>query len=184
MAVAVVTPASTYPVTLAEARAHCRVDSTDEDSLIDGLIATATDHVERYTGRSLMDQTLAFYSDDFSDEMLLPRGPVQSVSSVKYYDADGVEQTLATSVYQVDIVSDPPRVLLADGQSWPTVDDRANAVTITYVAGYEALPAAIKHAILLLIGQWHDQRSAVTSSPMIAAPHAVDALLANYRAFA
>lgn len=184
MAISVVTPATTYPVTLAEAKAHCRVDGTAEDSLINGLISAATEYVEQYCGRAIMAQTLKLSLDDFSDEMLLTRGPVQSVTFVKYYDTADTEQTLSGTVYQSDLISDPARIVLADGQSWPTADERANAVNVTYVAGYSAVPAPIKHAILLLIGQWFDSRSDASDKPMSSMPNAVEALLTNYRSFA
>lgn len=185
MPLAVVTPATTYPVTRAEVKTHCRVDGTAEDGLIDGLIAAASDYIAAYTGRALASTTLRLDLDDFADEIFLPVGPVQSVTSVAYYDTAGASQTLAGTVYQTDFVSDPARILLADGQSWPTVDARANAVSITFVAGYSSVPAAIKQACLLLIGDWYRGRENTligTNQPM-EMPHAVTALLANYRSF-
>ena len=186
MPFAIVTPATTYPVTLTEAKAQCRVDGTDEDTFINGLISTAADYVGQYLGRSIMAQTLRLDLDDFGDEMLLPFGPVSLVTSITYYDTAGAVQTLSTTVYQADIVSDPPRILRADGQTWPDVYARANAVSITYVTGYSAVPAAVKHACLLLIGDWYRGRentSLGTSQPA-EMPHAVTALLCNYRAYA
>ena len=179
MAISVVTPPTAYPVTLDEAKLHCRVDGTAEDTLLAGLIAAATDYVERYTGRSIGTQTLALTLVGVADEMLLPRGPVQSVASIKYYAT--TQQTLAASVYELAEDS----VLLASGQSWPDTDDRADAVTITYAAGYTDVPAAIKQAILLLIGDWYGSRenTALGSNQPAEMPHAVTALLANYRLF-
>ena len=66
--------------------------------------------------------------------------------------------------------------------AWPETLDAINSVQITYAAGETTPPAPIKQAILLLIGQWFDERSAVAGnlSPM---PNGVEALLANYRSF-
>lgn len=179
----VVTPATGYPVTRTEAKNHCRVDGTADDGLIDGLIAAATDYVVQYTGRSLGSQTLRQTLDEFADSMELPRGPVQSVSNIKYDDADGVEQTLSEDVYQANLTSDPAWIVRSSDQSWPATLDAVNTVRITYVAGYSTVPASIKQAILLLIGDWYDGRSNTVAGQVSQMPHAVEALLCNYRAF-
>ena len=183
MSLSVITAATAYPVTLAEAKLHCRVDVTVDDSLIDGLIAAATSYVEDYTGRALMAQTLRLSIDGLSDSIKLPRGPVQSITSVKYDDATGTEITLAATYYTADLVNDPQWLVRNTGYVWPTVLDAVNAVRITYVAGYASLPAAIKQAVLLLISAWYDTRSHSSDKPVAEVPHAVTALLANHRAY-
>ena len=181
--ITVITPASTYPVTLAEAKAHLRVDGTDEDSAITALIAAATDYIERYTGRSITTQTLRASFDGFADAMALPRGPVQSVASVTYLDTAGASQTVATDTYDTDLVSDTQWVLLAPGQSWPATYAGRNAVQITYTTGYTTCPPAVRHALLLLMGDWYRVRENSVLGQIVEMPHAVGALLANYRAF-
>ena len=47
------------PVTLAEAKAWCRIDGADDDALLAALIAAARLQVESLTGRALMTQSLA-----------------------------------------------------------------------------------------------------------------------------
>lgn len=185
MGLTLVTPAAaTYPVTLAEAKSQCRVDSSDDDTYLETLIAAATDHVEQYTGRAIISQTWKLTLDAFSDSILLPKGPVQSVSSVTYYDTNGDEQTLSADDYTFDGSSDPQWIVRNSDASWPTTLDGINAVSVTFVAGYSTVPPSIRHAILLLISQWFDQRSGTSDKPFSAVPHAVDALLANYRSFA
>lgn len=183
MSIRLITAASSYPVTLDEAKAQCRIDSSDEDALINGLIAAATDYVELYTGRAIATQTWEYVADGFCDVMALTKGPVTSVTSVKYFDIDAVEQTLSATFYTVDFASDPQRVVLNDGFQWPAVDAGVNKVTIRFVAGYTTVPPSIKHAILLLIGQWFDNRADVADKAMFATPNAVTSLLTNYRSF-
>ena len=186
MAAKLITAASAYPVTAAEVKAHCRIDGNVEDSLVDAYIAAATSFVEEYLGRSLMAQTWEVYFDGFANELLLPRGPVQSVSSVKYYDLDNALQTADTALYVTDLVSDPQRVVKVSDATWPDTFDGINTVIIRYVAGYETIPAPIKHAIKLLVGDFYLVREdtlverSVTPASM---PNGVAALLANYRAF-
>jgi uncharacterized phiE125 gp8 family phage protein len=184
MSLRLITAPASYPVTLEEAKLQCRVDSSDEDTLLNGLIAAATDYVELYTGRAIVSQTWELVLDDFSDAMLIPKGPVSSITSVKYIDVDDVEQTISSSNYTLDGVSDPQWLVKASDYTWPEVADGVNNVIIRFVAGYATVPPSIKHAVLLLIGQWFDSRAAATDKAIIAMPHAVEALLTNYRSFA
>lgn len=181
MGAVLITPAASYAVTLAEAKAQTRVDGTDDDTYLNGLIAAASDHVEKYTGRSLGAQTWRLTTDGFTDEIRLPYGPVQSVTTLAYYDAAGADQTLATG-WGLDNTVDPARIVRNVDASWPDTQDRFDAVRITYVAGYSTVPAPIKHAMLLLIGHWYEHREAVGES-MAELPMAVDALLSNYRTY-
>lgn len=183
MGLTLVTAPATYPITTAEAKIQCRVDTSDEDAYFDVLIAAATDYVEKYLGRSVATQTWRLTLDEFSDAMRLPNGPVQSVSSVKYDDADGVEQTLSSDVYTADLTSDPQWVVRNSDQSWPTTSAAVNSVRIEYVAGYSSVPASIVQAIKLLISNWYMQREAVSDKEMREVPHAVTALLTNYRSY-
>jgi uncharacterized phiE125 gp8 family phage protein len=174
MGVSVVTPAASYPVTLAEAKQVCKVDGTARDSEITGMIAAATEYAEKYTGHSIVTQTLKLTLDEFSDSILLPRGPVQSVTNVKYYDTAGVEQTVSASDYTTDLINDPAWVVRNATASWPTTLDAVNVVSVTYVAGYATIPEPIKWGILLWV-------SAVLDNQAI--PAAFEHLLTNYRSF-
>lgn len=181
MGLIVTVPATVYPVSLVEAKAHCRVDSADEDTLISSLIAAAVDWAERYTSLSLANKTLQLIVDDFSDAILLPRGPVQSVSSFVYDNADGVEVAVPADIYTVDLTSERQWLIRNSGESWPTTLAAVNVVRVTYTTGFSALPDGIKHALLLLIGQWFDNRSAVTEGNAKEVPFAVESLLRPHR---
>lgn len=183
MSVAITTPATAYPVTLAEAKDHCRVDGADEDTEITGLIIAAVKHVENYCGRSFTVQTLTMHLDKFEDEIHLPRGPVTVVSSVRYFDEANTLQTLSASVYQADIISIPATVSLAHDQQWPSIYKRKNAVQIAYTVGGQ-VDDDVKLAMLLLISQWHAGRAAASDKPMTDIPNGAAALLANHRSYA
>lgn len=190
MSLKLVTPAATYPVTLAEVKLHCRVDVSDDDALLNTFIAAATTFVEQYTGRALVTQTWELYLDAFSDAILIPRGPLQSVVSVKYYDESEVLQTLDATNYQVDDVNDPSWIVRASDVTYPTVAEGVNNVIVRFTAGYASVPEPIRAAILLLVAQWYDERSSIPSIRLSSGdtgiptlPFTVEALLANYRAF-
>ncbi len=160
------TDASTEPVTLALVKSHLRVDHSDEDDLLNLIITAARQWAEEYTRRSFVTQTWTLDMDDFPAGTGLPLrygSPLQSVSSVKYYDSDETLQTWSADEYHVDTKSIVGRVVLDDGYSWPSdLDDRPNCVTVTYVAGYgdEAtdVPAAIRLALLEIIANGYENR--------------------------
>lgn len=184
MGLTLVTPPTEFPVTLEEAKAQCRVTHTSEDTLIEGYIAAATAYVEKQISLSLMTRTYALTLDEFADTIELPRGPVQSVTSVEYVDEDGATATVDAETYTVDLSSKPQWIVLNSDYSWPAVMTGVNMVTITYVAGADALPddlTDVKHAILLLIGHWYMNREAVSADAVKEVPLAVESLLQNYR---
>jgi uncharacterized phiE125 gp8 family phage protein len=194
-----ITPAAEEPITLAEAKAHCRVDGTDEDTLISGLIVAAREYVEDMTGRALVTSTWDYYLDRFpwSDacswsrhDIKLPKGKLQSVTSIKYTDSSGNQYTLDPSTYHALTAREPGAVRLAHGASWPPATLRSGeAVVIRFVAGYDnaaAVPQSLKNAMLLLIGWWYENREAAVvgnSASAVSAPIAfgVQALVANRR---
>lgn len=147
------------PVTLTQAKLHCKVDTTDDDTLFTGVyIPGAVDQCEQRTGRSIMLQTWRVTLDEFADLIELPWPTVLSVTSVEYKDLAGVWQTLSTSVYEVDLYSQPARITLADAQLWPDVWNGMNVVRIIYTAGFAsgneaaqqaAVPANLKAWVLL-----------------------------------
>jgi uncharacterized phiE125 gp8 family phage protein len=174
------------PITLAVAKAHLRVDFDDDDTLIGALITAAREYCEDVLGRALMTRTLEGALDDEpeGDTITLPRPPLSSVRSVKFYDTDDVATTVDPADYLVDITSEPGRVVLNDGAEWPQVDLRpANAVVIEFDAGYgddpEDVPAKFRQAMLLMIGHWYTHREEVSvgSGSAMPIPFAASALL-------
>lgn len=188
MALVQVTPPSVEPVTVDEAKAHMRIDHADEDVFITSLITTARQYVEGFLQRSLLPQTWMMTLDAFpcGNTIVLPRPPLRNVLAVRYYDENGVLQDLPSSTYHVDIDSELGRVVLVDGAEWPPTQVRPNAVMVEFEAGYDdaaSVPQPIKHAMLLLIAHWYENREAVTpeGSQAMVLPLAVDSLLRPYR---
>lgn len=181
-----VTGPASEPVTLSEAKAHLRVDGTDEDTLISSLIVAARQYAERYMRRALINQTWRYDADAFEDRIQLWPSPVSSISSVTYVDATGSTVTVSGSDYQADLAAEPAILTPSYAAAvWPI--PRASSlgsVRVTFVAGYgasaSAVPTGIKQAILLLIGHWFANRE-VTSSKTSELPFAVSALLDNYQ---
>jgi len=179
------------PITTAEAKLHLRVSSdyTDDDAYIDSLIAAARHYVETATNRQLVNATWDQRMDAFPPEIVLRRAKGQSITSIAYIDENGASQTLSASVYQSDLNSVPGRIKPAYGESWP--DTRVgdySAVTVTFVAGYGAtaasVPNTIKQAILLLVGQWYENREpVVTGTIATRIPLTVENIIAVHKVF-
>ena len=134
------------PVTLADMKAHCRVDHTDDDAYLLGLITAATNTCESFTGRQLIHATYTLKLDGFpvDDEIELPKPPLSSITSITYIDTAGTSQTVTAADYQTDSSSTVGRVMPAYNAYWPaTRDSQYNVVTVTFVAGYGATAATV-----------------------------------------
>lgn len=158
----IVTASTLGAVTLDEVKEHARVDHTDDDALITLMISAATNAIERFINRQLMQATYRLYLDEFPREFRLPHTPVSSITDIKYLDDNGVEQTVSPSIYQADLISEPPRIMEADSQDWPdTQDGTYNTVRVLYVAGYQdapSIPEPIRLAVKQLAGDMYEHR--------------------------
>jgi len=178
-----VAPAN-MPVSLAEAKAHLRVDHDDQDELITAQIKAATAHFDGYTGilgRALVTQTWRQDFCRFADRLPLPVSPVTAIVSVGYYDADNMQQTLDAGVYDLFADARGAYVSLQPGQVWPTTFNRAHAVSITFTAGFGAatdVPEPIRQAILLIVQRLFDGADTEID---VAIDRVVHALIAPYR---
>lgn len=174
------------PISESEVLDHLRISSTDEVPQIVAWIAAAREWVESYTDRSLMTQTWQLSLPSVPRTVWLPRStPLQSVTSVKYYDASNVLQTWAASNYIVPAFNEPATIEVLDTATYPAIYLRSDAVQIEYVTGATttaAVPQALRQAMLLLVGHWHEQREAVlVGQTSKEADFAVTALCAPYR---
>lgn len=187
-----VTPPSALPVTLAEARSHCRVAHDGDDTYITTLIGAAVGFLDGRAGvlgRAIKQQAWSFRFCAWPVKASLPID-LCDVSGVvvKYFDAEGVEQTVSSSLYHLEPTPAGAMVWFRSGFTAPAVDDdRPFPISVTATAGMvETAPGfqAIRHAILLLVGHWYENREAVVVGSGVDVrnlPMAVDALIAPYR---
>lgn len=151
------------PITVKEAKDHARITHDQEDGLVLSWIMTARQMAEDALQRGLYTQTWKLTLDRFATVIHLPMAaPLQSVTTVKYYDTSGVEQTLSSTVYVVDTLSRPGRIYLAPDQSWPSLQsDRLGGITITYVVGWSTvadIPERIKQGIRMAVAAMEADR--------------------------
>jgi uncharacterized phiE125 gp8 family phage protein len=165
------------PVSLEAAKQSLRFVSTEEDDLIEGLIATARAYFEEQTGRQLINGTWEYARDTVPTErtLELPRPPLYGSVEILYDDVDGVEQTFDEDKYTVtrsfvssgaiDPYCAPGRIALVDGESWPVISGALDSFRVRRTCGYgsdpDQIPQIIKTSLCLLIGHFHRNRSEV-----------------------
>lgn len=180
MRIEVVTSPTVEPVTLAEAKVYCRIDSdlTDEDDLLSSFISVAREQLEVHMGRALAPQTLRLVLDDFprSGVIRIPRPPLVEVESVVYDDIDGEEQEIDAENYIVNFAGLPGTIRPVT--SWPDAATAPGSVRITYRCGYatpvpmdgeegegeaeaEPLPARARQAMLYMINHMYEYREPI-----------------------
>jgi len=173
MLLSLVTPPAETPVSLNEAKAHLRVEHTDEDALINGLIAAATAEIDGrdgYLRRALVTQTWDYWLPRFplARRILIPMPPLRDVVSIKYLDGNNLEQTFAAENYEVVGNDEQGYVALNIASSWPLTYDREKAVTIRFEAGYgeaKDVPVNVRQGILLRVADLYMNRGDESASP-------------------
>lgn len=188
------TAPTSEPIDLPLARTHCELgDDTTHDSLLQVFIAAARQKVESITNRALITQAWYWKGDSFpgyGGRIVLPRPPLVSITSISYVDTNGDTQTWAAGAtgYQLVKPAGPTAayasILPSYSLYYPVARTQPEAVTVEYVCGYgdaNSVPAAIKAAMLLLIGHWFENREAIGADLTFAEmPMGVDALLGPY----
>ncbi len=152
------------PITLAEAKAHLKIDIDDDDGLISSLTKVARENAESWMGRALLSQTKIYYLNGWPDVdyIELPYPPLQSILSIVYTDYNGTATTFSNTLYSKDAISEPGRVVLNYGESWPIVTlDVNNPIAVTYICGYSdvsAIPESIKQGMKIDLADMYEHR--------------------------
>lgn len=187
MAHKLITAPTVEPIDAATLKLWCRIDGTDEDALLTSLfIPAARQACENATGRALITQTWEAVLDGWpaASAIELLRAPVLAITSIKYIDTAGVEQTLDSADYALDKDSEPGWLLPAYDTDWPEARDTANAIRVRYTAGYgaaaTAVPEPLRMWIALHAAAAYMAREAVSDKPLSLNP-ALDGLLDPYR---
>lgn len=179
------TPPTGEPIDLAAAKVQLKVDHTDEDGLITGLIPVAREIIERLYSVTFLTTVFDLQLDAFPACLQLTRWPVVSVDQVSYVDTAGASQVLDASKYQVQLNTQPAQIIPAFGESWPSTRDQLAAVTVRFTAGHTTagdLRAPWVHAIKLLVSHLYENRSAFKDSAfeMRELPFGVSQLMAPW----
>lgn len=194
MSIRVIEPPAVEPLTIQEAKAHLRVDSDVEDSYISSLIVAARQTAEIWLRRALITQTilstlaiqempsgrLSGPVERPSKALELPRPPLQEVLSVEVEERPGIWRSLPTTSYAVD-VDEEPGIIYPTSGCW-----NGSRIRVTYKAGYgdtgDKVPFPIRQAMLLLIGDWYENRqNIITGVNLRELPRGAAELLSPFR---
>lgn len=168
-------------LSLAQAKAHLRVDTSDEDDLIKALRNASIDMVQQYSGTRLKLTTgMVARFDNFGEGMRAGVGPAATVAvtAVSYVDVAGATVNMTSTDWRVGVDG---RLLPAIGASWPVAE---GPVTVTFSAGFAAgqCPGALVSAVKLMLGHLYANREAVVTSGTVSElPLGVQTLCALYR---
>lgn len=180
MSLSLVTPPQAEPVTLAEAKLHLKIDTTDEDALIQNLITAARARAEWHSGRAFVTQDWVLRLDRWPKTGIveIPLPPLQAVTEVAVITADGARVVAGATTYRADTASVPARVMLGPP---PRNLRHQDCLEIAFTAGYgdaTAVPAGICEGILQIVADLYSHRGDDTI-----VSQAGQALLAPYRVF-
>ena len=179
--------ADTDYISLAETKTHLRVTSSADDAYITGLISMALDACEMYVGYSIRKAAMKYAFSGFTGPMvsvdtLNPYGLIEgnilrlytrvlSVQAIKYVDTNNAVQTATDWIDAPVKFGQFGRSIVFESTPTNLTDDTVRMI-VELTEGFELasasgvnesakFPASIKHAALLLIGQYYDNRQAV-----------------------
>lgn len=147
-------------VTIEQAKKQCEIADSDtaHDQHFYELIGRATNELEADCDICIYPQTWRLSTDVIQDGIQLQKGPIQSITSIKYYSTEGVQTTLASTVYSLDTANRTIR--LNYNKYWPATIPRWDAWEITYLCGYSTIPPMAIQAMLILIEKYFLGREA------------------------
>lgn len=158
-------------ITLDDAKLFLKVDSDDEDTLVEAIRDAAIEYAENYCNRLLAPSTVRMYLDEVKD-FVIPYGPVTAIDQIKYFDTDSQLVTADPSTYDVDLNNNPAKVKWLENIEASTV--LLNRVQVDWSGGYiaeagtngtsgisaplETVPKIIRQAILMIMGLMYEGR--------------------------
>lgn len=182
-AVTVLTPPSRIAVELVDVKKHLEIHHELDDTQLRMILEAATQRAQRALGRQLITASLRLTLDAFPGRgcyLRIPFPPLQSISSINYYDQAGDAQTVDLADVVVSSEREPAVLSLLTTGNWPTTRPARSSVWIDYVAGYgtdaSTVPEMIRMGILQVIGHWKDHQSEIADAPHFEMPKSADSI--------
>ena len=185
MAMALISPPATPPVSLAKVKEFLKIENNDDDNLINDLIAQAVSHIENIADQKLITQDWRIFFDELPSTGILEiaLAPIISPIEVRFYDDQGDAQIVSAQDYEFDCYSIPARLWI---KTPICIGHQLNGFEVDVRVGFGAsgveVPGDIIRALLLTIAHWYEFRGAVHPADQpLSNPAGLDALLAPYK---
>jgi uncharacterized phiE125 gp8 family phage protein len=171
-------------VDLAEIKDHLRVTDSDLDNYLESLVTAAEGFVEAWLNKSLLPQTWTYTFDVWpqGDRVWLPMPPFVSITSVKYIDTLGAQQTISAADYTT-VGTDPAILMPAYNKNWPGHRDQVGAIEVVYKAGMECedIPEPIKLAVKIVVADMYNQPETTYFNTNVFRTNFLERILASHR---
>lgn len=178
-------------LSLAELKAALRISHDDHDTFLTLALAAAQTHLEGWdsvTKRALVNQSwrVAVPNAGKWGRLFAPLAPCSAATAIQYYAPDADTLSNAT-LSDFRLIKGPDWAYLEpkDGKSWPSLDDRPDALQAVFTCGYGAagtdVPAPLRHALILLCGHLNENREETTALRLEKLPFGFESLVNPYR---
>jgi len=155
------------PVSVESCKLDLKIQHNADDTLLEDYIAAAAALVggkSGIVGKVLTAEIWELKLSSASGCVVLPLSPVQSITSISYFDAENTAQTLDVADFYLYGDEDSALIEPKTNVVWPAVYARRDAITIRFVAGFgtaDDIPKNITRAIRLIVAHWYENRTAV-----------------------
>jgi len=187
---ALITAPANEPLTIRELASHLRIGTAEleeDEVVLATMIKAARQDVEKYTARALIDQTWELKMRGWGSACIrLPVLAVRSITSVKYIDPDGAEQTLAADQYRLT-GAENAELIPEYGVTWPNLRGDADCVIIRWVAGFGSVaadvPEPVRSWMKLKIGTLYENRESATAGGAVSTVPYLNSLVDPYKVY-
>ncbi len=181
-----ITGPSIEPISLIEAKAWLRLDTSDEDGLVTALITAARLAIEAASRRFMITQTWRLVMDVWpvGGIVKVQLSPFQALIGARSFDMYNNVTTYDPTAFYIDKASEPARILAANYIA-PVTGRPFAGIELDVVLGYGAnntdVPQPLRQAMLLLVALWFENRGDGIGGAGEALPPDIHALIAPYK---
>lgn len=190
MALQLRTGPAVEPISLEETKSFMRIDGSDDDILINSLIAAARIYIETTMGLIMISESWSYYIDKWPNKSVIymPLSPIISVDEIRIHSSPSSYETLEAEHYQADIYSNHPRIKILNTPSTTPLASSLNQIEIQITAGFgdqiSDVPSDLKQAMLMLVTHWFEKREPIGyGGTFVKVPVAIEAILSNYKKY-